>query len=57
MLSIGAYGADMDFFAMKGAVEDGTTYIKLRDVEKLFPVSIGWDAVAKVATLSLNYKE
>lgn len=42
---------------VKGAVEDGTTYIKLRDVEKLFPVSIGWDAVAKIATLSLNYKE
>ena len=42
---------------VKGAVEDGTTYIKLRDVEKLFPVSIGWDAVGKVATLSLNYKE
>ncbi len=42
---------------VKGSVENGTTYVKLRDVEKLFPVSIGWDEGQRIATLSLNYKE
>lgn len=41
---------------VKGCVEQGVTYIKLRDAEKLFPVAVGWDAVNKVATLALNYK-
>lgn len=42
---------------VKGGVEQGVTYIKLRDAEKLFPVSVGWDPTAKVATLALNYKQ
>ena len=42
---------------VKGCVEQGVTYIKLRDAEKLFPVSVGWDPAAKVATLALNYRQ
>ena len=33
----------------------GNNYIKLRDVEKLFPVSIDWDG--KSPTIELNYKQ
>ena len=42
---------------VKGCVEEGVTYIRLRDAEKLFPVSVGWDAANRVATLALNYKQ
>lgn len=41
---------------VQGCVEQGVTFIKLRDAEKLFPVSVGWDGAGHVATLSLNYK-
>ena len=41
---------------VKGCVEQGVTYVRLRDAEKLFPVSVGWDEAARVATVSLNYK-
>lgn len=33
----------------------GSNYIKLRDVEKLFPVTIDWDG--KNPTIELNYKQ
>ena len=33
---------------------DGTNYVKLRDVEKLFPVVVDWDG--KNPTIKLNYK-
>ena len=33
----------------------GSNYIKLRDVEKLFPVIIDWDG--KNPTIGLNYKQ
>ena len=42
---------------VRGCVEQGVTYIRLRDAEKLFPVAVGWDGQGRRATLSLNYKE
>ena len=41
---------------VRGCVNEGVTYIRLRDAERLFPVAVGWDEGAKTATLSLNYK-
>ena len=42
---------------VKGWVSRGVTYIRLRDVERLFPVRVGWDEKQRVATLALNYCE
>ena len=41
---------------VRGCVKQGVTYVRLRDAEKLFPVSVGWDEKARIATVSLNYK-
>ena len=41
---------------VKGCVDQGVTFIKLRDAEKLFPVSVGWDESSHLATVALNYK-
>ena len=41
---------------VRGCVEQGVTYVRLRDAEKLFPVSVGWDEAGRIATVSLNYK-
>lgn len=36
---------------------EGTNYIRLRDTEKLFPVTVSFDQTAFVPTIALNYSE
>lgn len=43
------------FITVQSVNIDGTNYIKLRDMEKLFPCSVGWDG--KNPTIRLNYNK
>lgn len=39
-----------------GFLRAGSNYIRLRDVERLFPVTVGYDEAERLPTLRLNYR-
>ena len=47
---------DRDRLIQVSAVNiEGTNYIRLRDTEKLFPVTVSFDQAAATPTIALNY--
>ena len=42
---------------VQGFVQDGTSYIRLRDAQRLFPLTVGWDATQRIATVKQNFTQ
>ena len=42
---------------VQGFVQDGTSYIRLRDAQRLFPLTVGCDATQRIATVKQNFTQ